>query len=101
VAELSNEFELTPMRDSGFAKGFHLGRACAGAYRGEDELGGGLGAEKGLLTRPAVSGGALAGNGAAVELLLPLLCERAEKKKRESGRGQNGGSGRGVPSRPG
>ena len=77
----------------------HLGRACAGAYRGKYEHGGGLGVEKGPLTRPAASGGALADNGAAAELLL-LLHERAEKK-RESGRGQNGAWGRGVLSRPG
>jgi hypothetical protein len=36
------------------------------AYRGEDEHDGGLGVEKGPLTRPATSGGALAGNGATV-----------------------------------
>ena len=86
------------MRDSGFVEVSHLGRACAGAYRGEDEHDGGLGAEKGPLTWPVASGGALAGNGTAAELL--LLRERAEKK-RESRRGQNGAWGRGVPSRPG
>jgi len=45
-------------------EGFHLGRARAGAYRGEGEHGGGLGEENGPLTRPAASGGASAGNGA-------------------------------------
>ena len=65
TAELSNEVVLTPARDCGFAEGFHLGRARAGAYRGEGEHNGGLGTENGPLARPAASGGASAGNGAA------------------------------------
>jgi len=38
--------------------GFHLGRACAGAYRGEGEHTDGLGTENGSLMRLAASDGA-------------------------------------------
>jgi len=92
TAELSNEVGRTPARDSGFAEVSHLGRACAWAYRGEDEHNGGLGAKNGPLARPAVRGGASASNGAAAEL---LLRERVGKK-RESGRVQSGVWGAGC-----
>jgi len=85
VSELSDELERTPARDSGFAKGFHLGRACAGAYRGEDEHGGGLGAEKGPLTRPAASGGALASNGAAVVAAVAAALASGEGEREREG----------------
>jgi len=47
TAALSDEVGETPASDSGLAAVFHLGRACAEAYRGEDDCGGGLGAENG------------------------------------------------------
>jgi len=43
VAELSDDVGGTLARDCGLTDGFHLGRACVGAYRGEGEHGGGLG----------------------------------------------------------
>ena len=58
MVEHSDEVGETAASDSGLAAVSHLGRARAGAYRGEDERGGGLGAENGLLAWPAASGGA-------------------------------------------
>ena len=58
TAEHSDEVGETPASDSGLAAVAHLGRACAGAYRGEDECSGGFGAEVGSLVWPAATGGA-------------------------------------------
>ena len=72
---------------------FHLGRACAGAYRGEGEHGGGLGAENGPLTRPAASDRASADNGATRAAAAAVLVSGGEEGV---GRGQNRG-GLGAP----
>ena len=65
AAEHSDEVRRTSAGDCGLAEGFYLGRVRAGAYRGEGEHAGGLGAENRPLTWPAASGGASAGNGTA------------------------------------
>jgi len=57
--EHSDEVGETPASDSRRAVVSHLGRACAEAYRGEDECSGGFGTEDRSLVWPAVSGGAL------------------------------------------
>jgi len=67
VAEHSDKVGRSPASDCGFTDGFHLGRACAEAYRGEGEHGGGFGAENVPRKWPAASGGASASNGAAAE----------------------------------
>ena len=59
AAEHSDEVGETPASDSRRAVVSHLGRACAEAYRGEDECSGGFCAEDRSLMWPAVSGGAL------------------------------------------
>ena len=55
------------------------------AYRGEDEHDGGLGAEKGPLTRPATSGGALAGNGATVVTAAAAALVSGEEEREREG----------------
>jgi len=100
AAAHSDEVEETPASDSQCAAVTHLGRACAKAYRGEDECSGGFGAENRSLAWPAVS------NGASPAMALRrscygCCCTRERRKKRERSGGQNGTSGRGVPSRPG
>jgi len=57
--EHSDEVGETTASDSWRAAVSHLGTACAEAYRGEDECGGGFGAEDKSLVWPALSGGAL------------------------------------------
>ena len=59
AAELFDEVGATPASDSRHTTGSHLGRAFAGAYRGDGECAGGLGVEVGALAWPAVSSGAL------------------------------------------
>ena len=59
ATEHSDEVGETPASDSGLVAVSHLGRACAEAYRGEDECNGGFSVEDGSLVWPAVSGGAL------------------------------------------
>jgi len=99
AVEHSDEVGETPASDSRRAAVSHLGRACAEAYRGEDECCGGFGAEDRSLVWPAQSGGALRrwrcsgcyGCGA-----------RERRKERGAGRGQNGVAwGHGAASRPG
>jgi len=91
--ELSNEVGQTPARDCGFTEGFHLGRARAGAYRGEGERDGGLGAENKLLTRPAASGGASAGNGAAAVAAAAAALASGEGEGAGGDRMASGGAG--------
>jgi len=67
TAEHSDEVGRTLVSYCGCVEGYHLGRACIEAYRGDGEHSGGIGAENGPLKRPAASGGASASNGAAVE----------------------------------
>jgi len=91
AAEHSGDVGRTPVRDCGLAEGFHLGRACAGAYRGEGEHDGGLGTENGPLTRPAASGGA---RPAMAPRRLFLLRSWAENERERGGQyGASGGAG--------
>ena len=64
MAELFGEVGATPASDSRRTTASHLGRAYAGAYRGDGECAGVLGVEVGALVRSAASGGASSGNGA-------------------------------------
>ena len=64
MAELSGEVGATPASDSRRTTASHLGRAYAGAYRGDGECAAVLGVEVGALVRSAASGGASSGNGA-------------------------------------
>jgi len=94
-----DEVGRPPTRDCGFAEGFHPGRARAGAYRGEGEHNGGLGAENGPLAHPAASGGASAGNGAAAVTAAAAALVSGEGEG--AGEGTEWCLGCGVPSRPG
>ena len=96
AAEPSDEVGRTPASDCGFADGFHLGRACVEAYRGEGEHGGGFGAENGPRKRSAASGGASASNGATAERS-GSGCGR----RREATEGNGGAWGSGAASRSG
>jgi len=97
AVEHSDEVGETPASDSGLAAVSHLGRACAEAYRGEDECSGGFGAEDRSLVWPAE----LSGDGAAAELLR-LLRSRAEEGEGSgegtewSGLGARGGVPTGI-----
>jgi len=58
AAELSGVVGATPTSDLRRSTGSHLGRAFAGAYRGDGERAGGFGVEFGALAWLAVSSGA-------------------------------------------
>jgi len=96
AAEHSDEVGETPASGCGLAHDSHLGRACAGAYRGEDECGGGLGAENGSLARPATSGGARP----AMAPRRSLLLRSRTREERERGGDRMGclGARGGVPT---
>jgi len=64
MAEHSGDVRATSASDSWRTAASHLGRAHAGAYRGDGECAGALGVELEALVRPAASGGACSGNGA-------------------------------------
>ena len=90
AAEHSDEVGEIPASDYRLTDDSHIGRACAGAYCGEGEHGGGLGAENGSLARPAASGGARPATAPRRSLL--LLWSRAGEGE-GAGRGHNGVSG--------
>jgi len=99
AAELSGEVEATSASDSRRTTASHLGRAYAGAYRGDDECAGVFGVEVGALVQPAASGGAFSGNCAGGDAA--AMC--ADGGRRERRGLHNGGSGLGarggVPTR--
>jgi len=101
VAELSGEVGATPASDSRRTNASHLGRAYAGAYRGDGECAGDLGVEVGALVRPAASGGAFSGNG--VGGAAAATAARADGGRRERARTtewrERLGTRGGVPTR--
>jgi len=100
VAKLSVEVGATLANDSRRTAASHLGRAYAGAYRGDGECAGVLGVEFGALVRRAAGGGAFSGNGTRQNCC--AAAARTEEGGRRRGR-RNGGSGLGtrggVPTR--
>ena len=95
AAEHSDEVGETPASDSGLAGVSHLGRACAEAYRGEDECNGGFGTEDGSLVWPAVSGGALQRWRCGVAVAAAALTNGGRRRERGGDRmGWPGGAGR-------
>jgi len=99
VVELSDKVGATPVSDSRHTTGSHLGRAFAGAYRGDDECAGGLGTEVGALAWPAVS------SGASPAMALRRSCYCCGARERRKKRGRSGetewrvGARGGVPTR--
>ena len=86
-----------PASDSRRTTASHLGRAYAGAYRGDGECAGVLGVEFGALVRLAASGGALSGNGAggaAAAAAAHAGRGRREKARAIEWREWSGGAGR-------
>ena len=92
AAEHSGDVGATPASDSRCTAASHLGRAYAGAYRGDGECAGALGFELGALVWPAASGGACSGNGAWRN----CCCCCASRGRRERRGRQNGGRVLGV-----
>ena len=76
----------------------HLGRACAGAYRGEDECSGGFAAENGPLAWPAASGGARRAMAPRRPLLLLLRSRTGEEREQGGDRMGVLGARGGVPT---
>ena len=93
AAELSDEVGETPVSDSGLAAVSHLGIACVEAYRGEDECGGGRGADNGALAWPAATAelGQQWRRGGGC-----CCCSRERRRRRE-----RGGDRMGVPGAAG
>jgi len=102
TAEHSGEIGATLASDSRRTAASHLGRAYAGAYRGDGECAGALGVELEALLRPAASGGACSGNGARRNCCC-YWCTgggRRERRGRQNG-GRVLGARVGVPTRGG
>ena len=88
AVEHSGEVGATPASDSRRTAASHLGRAHAGAYRGDGECAGALGVEVEALVRSAASGGAFSNNGARRDCCCCCCADRGRRERR--GR-QNGG----------
>ena len=97
AAELSGVVGATLASDSRRTTGSHLGRAFAGAYRGDDECAGGLGVEVGALAWPAVSSGALRQWRCGGAAMAATLASGGGRRREE--RGDRVEPGGGVPTR--
>jgi len=99
--ELSGEVGATPASDSRRTMGSHHGRAFGGAYRGDDECAGGLGAEVGALAWPAVSSGVSPAMARWRSCYGCCYACGRRKKRGRSGRQSGVAWGRGAASRLG
>jgi len=96
AVELSGEVRATLASDSRCTTDSHLGRAFAGAYRG-DKCAGGLGVEVGALAWPAVSSGALRQWRCGGAAMAATLASGGGRRREE--RGDRVEPGGGVPTR--